>query len=195
MANTVCDRGYVTLKTTYQKSPNALMDVVGGESVLLRSDGLQAIALNDSGSVLWEALDHFDQSEDLVSLLCDARTDISAGEAEHAVQSFLTSLVTHGLATIRQNRRVRRAPDMVTELVGNELLVFTRSSRKVHLLNESGALLWVVLEEFDNSDEMIGLLTEAWPDKSAAEIEEVVHKYLDDLIDSDLAEEVQPGAA
>lgn len=175
---------------SYQKLTAAQLERVGDVYVLLRDDAAEAFSLTDSGAVLWEALDHFPDAEDLAALLGEARPDLGAAKAREEVRDFLSRLVSHGLAASRSNRRVRKVPDIVAELVGGELILLSRSSRKVHLLNETGALLWEVLDGIDDSEGLKTLLAEAWPDKSPSEIEQGVETFLEDLLQLGLLEEI-----
>ncbi len=175
---------------SYHKLTGAQLERVGDVFVLLREDVAEAFTLTDSGAVLWEALDHFPDAGDLAALLAEARPDLGAARARDEVRDFLSRLVSHGLAASRSDRRVRKVPDIVTELVGGELIVLSRSSRKVHLLNETGALLWDVFDSIDDSEGLRRLLAEAWPDKPASEIEQAVERFLDDLLQLGLLEEV-----
>ena len=173
----------------YRKSPNTRLERVDEETVLMRTDAPHAFALNDSAAVLWDALDCFERPGDLEALLREAR-GLTAEEARQSVAEFLDALVAHGLATVRKQRRVRKKPDIVAELVGNELIIASRGDRKVHLLNDSGALLWEALDQFGDSVELQQMLGEAWPGRTSAEIETVIEEFLDKLIALGLVEEV-----
>ena len=183
-------QGGVQVGKSYHKLAAARLERVGDAYVLLRDDAAAAFSLTDSGAVLWEALDHFPRQEDLEALLAEARPDLGADQARDEVRDFLGRLVAHGLAASRSDRRVRKVPDIVTELVGSELIVLSRSNRKVHLLNETGALLWEVLDSIDDSAGLQGLLAEAWPDKQPSDLEQAVESFLDELLQLGLLEEI-----
>lgn len=178
------------MSTQYRKIAAGRIDRVGDDFVLLRDDQPAAFTLSDSGAVLWEALDHFHRAEELESLLVEARPGLAAEGARAEVRQFLGSLVDHGLVAGQRVRRVRKKDDIVTELVGNDLIVLSRSNRKVHLLNDSGALLWEALEQFPDSAALQGLLADAWPDKSADEVAEIVRSFLDQLAGLGLIEDL-----
>ena len=118
------------------------------------------------------------------------RPGLAAEGARAEVRQFLGNLVDHGLVAGQRVRRVRKKDDIVTELVGNDLIVLSRSNRKVHLLNDSGALLWEALEQFPDSAALQGLLADAWPDKSADEVAEIVRSFLDQLAGLGLIEDL-----
>ncbi len=179
--------------STYSKSGRVQPDAVDGELVLVRDDKPCAFTLSDSGAVLWQALDHFERPEDLELLLLEARSGLTPDEAAEIVRAFLDSLVKYGLAT--RKRRVRKVADLTFEPVDDELIVLSRDTRKVHLLNEFGALLWEALDQFGSSEELESLLAEAWPDKSRTEIEAVVRDFLDGLVDLGLVEEIKTRGA
>jgi hypothetical protein len=184
------EQGRPAVSTEYRKIAAARLDRVGDDFVLLRDDQPAAYTLSDSGAVLWEALDHFHRAEELASLLAEARPGLAAEAARAEVRRFLGSLVAHGLVADRRIRRVRKKDDIVVELVGNDLIVLSRSNRKVHLLNESGALLWEALEQFPDSAALQGLLAEAWPAKPADEVAEIVRSFLDQLVGLGLIEDL-----
>lgn len=175
----------------YRKSPNARLNQVAGEVLLLRTDQPLAYALSDSGAVLWDALDHIDSPAGLEALLLEARPDLSPAVARREVRAFLDQLVRHGLASRRRRRRrnLRKKDDVTGELVGNELIVLSRSSRKVHLLNDSGALLWEALDLLPDAGDLLGVALEAWPDKAQEEVAAVIDSFLDQLIELGLVEE------
>ncbi len=177
------------MTTHYCKIVPASLDRVGEEYVLLCLDQAEAFTLSDSGAVLWEALDHFAQAEELEALLVEARPDLGALAARDEVRQFLDNLVRHGLLAGRRNRRVRKIPNLVAELVGSELIVLSRGNRKVHLFNESGALLWEALEQFSDSVTLQELVAEAWPSKSAEAVESLVEGFLDQLLNLGLVSE------
>ena len=173
----------------YRKSPNARLNQVAGEVLLLRTDQPLAYALSDSGAVLWDALDHIDSPAGLEALLLEARPDLSPAVARREVRAFLDQLVRHGLASGRRRRNLRKKDDITVELVGNELIVLSRSSRKVHLLNDSGALLWEALDVLPDAADLLGVALEAWPDKAPEEVAAVIDSFLDQLIELGLVEE------
>lgn len=173
----------------YRKSPNARLNQVAGETLLLRTDEPLAYALSDSGAVLWDALDHIDSPAELEALLLDARPDLAPAVARREVRAFLDQLVRHGLASGRRSRNLRKTDDITAELVGNELIVLSRSSRKVHLLNDSGALLWEALDVLSDAADLLAIALEAWPDKTPEEVAAVIDSFLDQLIELGLVEE------
>ena len=161
-------------------------------AVLLSADTARAFSLNDTGVILWEALDHFGEIEELTSLLCEAHADLPAGAAEREVRSFLQTLTRYGLVARARRSvegRISKNPKIITELVGDELMIVSRPDRRVHLLNETGALLWDALDHFCTTAELEALLSEAWPDKAAAEIAAIVENFLSDLLDLGLISE------
>lgn len=178
------------MSAIYRRMPGAHVQRVGEDSVLMLAGVPRAFVLNETAAVLWDALAHFERAEELASLLSEARPDLAPGEAAREVQSFLDSLVAEGLATRTGTLRVRKVPDIVTELVGSELIVLTRGNRKVHLLNDTGALLWEALDQFGEDGELRALLAEAWPDRAPEAIAEAVDGFLKSLLDLGLVEAV-----
>lgn len=166
----------------YTKSPHAKAQQVAGHTFLISTASPLAFELNDSGAVLWEALDHFDDREDLESLVIDARPGLAPSEVRALVRAFLDALVEHGLATVHRLSLLRKNPDLTIEQVGDELMVLSRADRRVHLMNDTAALLWGALDHFPTVEALAGLLAEAWParprDEIAGAIEEFVHRLL-----------------
>ncbi|MBB5755151.1 PqqD family protein [Prosthecomicrobium pneumaticum] len=171
---------------TYRKRGNASLLAVGSETVLLRTDAASSFALNESGLVLWDALDHFETAEDLAILMCEARRGMAAEAAEAEVRAFLRVLVDQGLlshALPANARRFRKVDDVFVEPVGGEVMVVSRGSRKAHLLNEAGAILWDALDLFDTTADLEALLCEAWPDATPEHVAATVESFLARLLE------------
>jgi hypothetical protein len=88
--------------TTYRPVSGALVEVLGGRSVILGPAGNELVTLNPVGSVVWESL-ATSANSDLASIVeCVlAKTDArDRATVERDVQAFLDHLVSLGLVSV-----------------------------------------------------------------------------------------------
>lgn len=170
------------MKVAYRKPANVKLVAIDGEAFLLHTDVPHAFALNESGTVLWEALDHYEDPDALAALVGDAHGELQPQEASDIVRTFLTALVENRLLDVCTTGRLRKNADLTTEPVGDELMVLSRSDRKVHLMNDCAALLWTALDHFGTRTELEDILAEAWPTRTRADIGRLVGNFLARLV-------------
>lgn len=91
---------------------------------------------------------------------------------------------------LARSRTLRKKPDTIVEQIDDDMLLTSRSSRRVYVLNDTSAVLWSALDEFNSDAELRSLLEEARPDLAGADIDEIVSGFVTQLIDLDLIEDV-----
>ncbi len=78
---------------TYRKTAVAQAEMVDGNLVVMNTATMKCFLMNDLAAVLWDAMDHYPEHDDLVSLLRQA--DNAAPEA--ALDALTTQLLDFGL--------------------------------------------------------------------------------------------------
>jgi hypothetical protein len=68
-------------------------DKVDTDAVVLNLASMNCFLLNDTAAVLWDALDHFDDSEELVGLLSSA----GVPDAARVIERYADDLIAAGL--------------------------------------------------------------------------------------------------
>jgi hypothetical protein len=89
------------MSTHYIKVPQIDEERLDNELILLHPETLQVKVLNETATVLWDALDSFPSAEALCSLLVDAFPEISPADSESLIGRFLEELAAAGLV-VRQ---------------------------------------------------------------------------------------------
>ena len=89
----------------------------------------------------------------------------------------------------QRTSQLKKCGDIIVERIETDILLTSRSSRMVHVLNEAGGLLWDALDSFDNSAELKSLLAEARPDLPQSEIINIVDQFVSQLVEAGLVEE------
>jgi hypothetical protein len=64
------------------------------------------------------------------------------------------------------------------------------SGAEVIVLNETGSMVWDLLADHGDPDELVRLVHEAYPEVAADSIERDVHTFLEELVAADLVEPV-----
>jgi hypothetical protein len=64
------------------------------------------------------------------------------------------------------------------------------SGAEVIVLNETGTMVWDLLADHGDPDELVRLVHEAYPEVAAESIARDVHAFLDELVAADLVEPV-----
>lgn len=78
------------------------------------------------------------------------------------------------------NERLRPAPRVLEQRVGNEIVLVHPETNQIYALNETGARLWELLRTHSTSAELVrGLLDEF--DGDEAEVEQEVDRLLTEL--------------
>lgn len=77
----------------FRKIPQLDEERLDGELIVLHPLSLQVKVLNETATVLWDALDAFPTAEELASIVAEARPEIPADEARSIVSGFLDELV------------------------------------------------------------------------------------------------------
>ena len=90
----------------YVKVPQIDEERLDNELILLHPETLQVKVLNETATVLWDALEAFPSAEALWSLLAEARPEISPEDGESLIGRFLDELVVAGLVA-RQEQATR----------------------------------------------------------------------------------------
>jgi hypothetical protein len=94
------------MSTHYIKVPQIDEERLDNELILLHPETLQVKVLNETATVLWDALESFPSAEALCSLLVDARPEISPADGESLIGRFLEELAAAGLVV----RQVQATP-------------------------------------------------------------------------------------
>ncbi len=94
------------MSTHYIKVPRIDEERLDEELILLHPETLQVKVLNETATVLWDALEAFPCVADLGGLLAEARPEISPADGEALITTFLDDLVAAGLV-VRQERPTR----------------------------------------------------------------------------------------
>jgi hypothetical protein len=86
---------------TFIKIPYIDEERLDDELILLHPETLQVKLLNETATVLWDALDVYPTVEGLAALLTEARPEISATDAAAYIATFLDELRLAGLIEAR----------------------------------------------------------------------------------------------
>ncbi len=89
----------------------------------------------------------------------------------------------------KDTRHLKKREDTIVERIESDILLTSRSSLKVHVLNESGSLLWDALDSFDSEKELKSLLADARPDLPENEVAAVIDQFVSQLLELGLIEE------
>ena len=87
-------------------------------------------------------------------------------------------------------KRLKKSDDTIVERIEKDILLTSRSSRMVHVLNEAGGLLWDALDSFNSGAELKSLLAEARPDLPGVEVADIVDQFVSQLLELGLVEEI-----
>ena len=180
------------MELSYKQSAHTQVKTVGETMVLFRTDKAAAFSLNETGRILWRALPEFPTAEALTALMAEARPQDDPDIQREEILLFLGRLVSLGLVHVSGPLHLRKASDITSETVGDELIVFKESRKKVHAFNDTGAVLWAALDHYPRQDQLVELLAQAWPDKDPAELRRLVTDFTMQLLDLGFIE-YQPG--
>jgi len=80
------------MTTRYRKNTEIDEERLDDELLLLHRKTLQVRVLNESATVLWDALDEFGSAQALIDLFGEARSEIAPVDIENYVTGFLRDL-------------------------------------------------------------------------------------------------------
>jgi hypothetical protein len=81
-----------------ERAKGVVAETVEGRAVLLRADGLELVTLNETGSVVWDALDTPKDVGELVDVVLARHPRADRTAVESDVRRFVTQLQDQGLA-------------------------------------------------------------------------------------------------
>jgi hypothetical protein len=84
----------------------------------------------------------------------------------------------------------RRADGVLSETADGRAMLAASSGAEVIVLNETGTLVWDLLADHGDPNELVRLVHEAYPEVAGDAIERDVHAFLDELVAADLVEPV-----
>lgn len=90
------------------KSPHVEIEAMGENLMLLNTSTLELYLLNDVASILWEAIDHFPNSADLLSLLAEAKPEFDPTTLEHHLDDFISTLSQKGFLIAQPSQESTR---------------------------------------------------------------------------------------
>ena len=77
----------------FRKVSTLETDTIEANAVVMNTASMNCYLLNDMAATLWEALDHFQDRSDLVTLL----TEAGVPDADGVVNKFAADLIASGL--------------------------------------------------------------------------------------------------
>lgn len=87
----------------WQRSPNVVYEVVGGQAVLVDPEGVELITLNPVGTVVWEELDGEREAADLAADLLGRFEGVTRSQLEVDIVAFLSEVDAAGLVCHRDD--------------------------------------------------------------------------------------------
>ncbi len=85
-----------------------------------------------------------------------------------------------------------RCRHVVSRRVDQDVFLVDEETTAIHQLNAVGAAIWEMLEEPRKLSEILDILHTAFPDKSKKTIKKDVKALLEDFLDEELIEELDP---
>jgi hypothetical protein len=82
--------------------------------------------------------------------------------------------------------RFRRSDQVVFEVAGDRAVLLDATGKELITLNPVGTLVWKMLDQASDADELVSGLHEAFPDVPVAKLAEDVERFLAELTASDL---------
>ena len=85
----------------WQRAPGVVYAVVDGQAVLVDSDGVELVTLNQVGTLVWEAFDGARGAPELAAALAGHFEGVTEDQLEHDIALFIdelraTSLIAPG---------------------------------------------------------------------------------------------------
>lgn len=177
---------YVPFMRPYRKQSSAELLTIGEDSMIV-CDGLsEAFALDSEDLLVWEALDQRGDFDLLVEVLKEERPEKSDEVCRQTLRSLLDRLVMAGLLEFTISGQLHKCDDAFSETAGGELLVWLGSRRKVHVFNETSAVLWDALDTFRDLGSLSALAVDAWQDRDPIESQRYVAVFVATLFDAGL---------
>jgi hypothetical protein len=84
----------------------------------------------------------------------------------------------------------RRADGVLSEMADGRAMLAGASGSEVIVLNEVGTLVWDLLADHGDPEQLVHLVHEAYPEVPADSIGSDVHAFLDELVGAELVEQV-----
>lgn len=84
----------------------------------------------------------------------------------------------------------RRADGVLSEMADGRAMLAASSGVEVIVLNETGTMVWDLLADHGDPDQLVRLVQEAYPEVAADVVEHDVHTFLDELRAADLVDEM-----
>jgi hypothetical protein len=84
----------------------------------------------------------------------------------------------------------KRADGVLSEMADGRAMLAAASGCEVIVLNEVGTLVWDLLADHGDPDQLVSLVHEAYPEVPADSIGRDVHAFLDELVGAELVEPV-----
>jgi len=175
----------------YRKPESAELLTIGEDKMIV-CDGLhEALAIDDEEALIWEAIDRCGDFNALLESLAQALPDKAEEACRQSLRDFLDRLVRAGLLDFDVSQQLQKSDDVFSEFAGGELLVWSRSARKVHVFNEASAVLWEALDTFSDLDSLSHLAVDAWPDRDPITSRRLVTVLVATLFDAGLVRKAQ----
>jgi hypothetical protein len=76
---------------------------------------------------------------------------------------------------------MRQAPGVLTEMAGERAILLGADDKELLTLNPVGSVIWALLEQDRDADELVALVIERFPDAPAAEVPQNVADFLREL--------------
>ena len=83
----------------------------------------------------------------------------------------------------------RRADGVLSETADGRAMLAASSGREVIVLNATGTMVWDLLADHGEPDDLVRLVRDAYPEVDADSIERDVHTFLDELVAAELVEQ------
>jgi hypothetical protein len=76
---------------------------------------------------------------------------------------------------------MRQAPGVLTETAGDRAILLGADNQEIITLNPVGSVIWGLLDQDRDADELVALVIERFPDAPAAQVPENVSDFLREL--------------
>ena len=82
----------------------------------------------------------------------------------------------------------RRVDGVLSETADGRAMLAALSGSEVVVLNDTGTMVWDLLAEHGEPDQLVRLVHEAYPDVAVDSIARDVHAFLEELVAAELVE-------
>ncbi len=169
---------------TYRKSISKRLQVVDANTDTAGISSSDSFVLHAEGRMIWDALDQHGNFGDLLVVLVKAQSEIGNEHCRDGLRAILDELMNAGLVEFNLSGPLRKSSEVITDHAAGELLVLVRNPPRVHVFNDTSALLWEALDTFTDIESLTGLALEAWEKTDPVETQRLVMVFVATLYDA-----------